>query len=107
LQQVDYEKDARWMSWSEEALQRLLKRCGPPETGKVNASQLNHFDITQVPTTPSIPNSWYHPKEESAMIVTPSLFDTKQDLFNDDPIFGRVTQEMALEDDILDIEAVR
>ena len=41
------------------------------------------------------------------MIVTPSLFDTRQDLFNDEPIFGRVTQEMALEDDILDIEAVR
>jgi hypothetical protein len=95
------------MSWSEEALRRLLKRCGPPETGKGNASQLNHFDINQEPTTPSIPNSWYHPKEESAMIVTPSLFDTKQDLFNDEPIFGRVTQEMALEDNILDVETVR
>ena len=95
------------MSWSEEALRRLLKKCGPPLTGEGNASQLNHFDITQVPTTPSIPNLWYHPKEESGMIVTPSLFDTRQDLFNDEPIFGRVTQEMALEDDILDIEAVR
>ena len=95
------------MSWSEEALRRLLKRCGPPETGKGNASQLSHFNINQVPTTPSIPNSWYHPKEESGMIVTPSLFDTRQDLFNDEPIFGRVTQEMALEDNILDIEAGR
>jgi hypothetical protein len=95
------------MSWSGEALRRLLKRCEPPETGKGNASQLNHFVINQGPTTPSIPNSWYHPKQEGAIIVTPSLFDTRQDLFNDKPIFGRVTQEMALEDDILDIEAVR
>jgi hypothetical protein len=39
--------------------------------------------------------------------VTPSLFDTRQDLFNGEPIFGRVTQEIAPEDDILDIEAVR
>jgi hypothetical protein len=61
---------------------------------------------TPTSTTPSKPNSWYDEENQNSSIVTPSIFDVEQTMVNPVPIYGHVTQVMALADNILDIQAV-
>jgi hypothetical protein len=61
---------------------------------------------TPTSTTPSKPNSWYDEENQNSSIVTPSIFDVEQTMVNPVPIYGHVAQVMALEDNILDIQAV-
>ena len=57
------------------------------------------------PTTPFKPNAWYYQGDDRARIVTPSVYETKHNMFHNVPIYGHVTQAMALDDNILDIQA--
>jgi hypothetical protein len=61
---------------------------------------------TPTSTTPSKPNSWYDEENQNTSIVTPSIFDIEQTMVAPVPIYVHVTQAMALEDNILDIQVV-
>jgi hypothetical protein len=61
---------------------------------------------TPTSTTPSKPNAWYDEEKQNSSIVTPSIFDIEQTMVNHVPIYGHVTQALALDDNILDIQAL-
>jgi hypothetical protein len=103
---VVYASDARWIAWSEEALQRLLNRLDQVKSGTAALSTKSGNVLTPRSTTPSKPNSWYDEENQNSSIVTPSIFDTEQTMVNPVSIYGHVTQAMALEDNVLDIQAV-
>jgi hypothetical protein len=105
---VNYASNARLISWSEdEALRRLLNRSDQVKSGTAAAlSTKSRNVITPRSTTPSKPNSWYDEENQNSSIVTPSIFDIEQTMVNPVPIYGHVTQAMALEDNILDIQLV-
>jgi hypothetical protein len=62
--------------------------------------------LSPTSTTSSKPNSWYDEDNQNSSIVTPSIFDIEQIMVNHLPIYGHMTQAMALEDNILVIQAV-
>jgi hypothetical protein len=104
---VDYASNARWIAWSEEALRRLLNRSDQGQSGTAAAlSTKSGNEQTPTSTTPSKLNSWYAEENQNTSIVTPSIFDIEQTMVNPVPIYGHVTQAMALDDNILDIQAV-
>jgi hypothetical protein len=103
---VNYASNARWIAWSEEALRRLLNRSDQVKSGTGALSTESGNVQTPRSTTPSKPNSWYDEENQNSSIVTPSIFDIEQTMVNPVPIYGHVTQAMALEDNILDIQAV-
>jgi hypothetical protein len=83
----------------------------------LNGSELLRSDAAALPIprrnelspgskTPSKPNFWYHKENDIAGIVTPSIFETKETMFNNVPIYGHVSSEMELDDNMLDIQAV-
>ncbi len=83
----------------------------PSNNGTATSATL----LTPSPKEAIVPKSWYPANNNSNVFGTPSIsnvfgtpstFETKQDLYSSEEIFGEVTQTMALEDDILDIEAV-
>jgi hypothetical protein len=100
---VNYASNARWIAWSEEALRRLLNRSDQVKSGMATALSTKSGNVqTPTSTTPSKPNS----ENQNISIVTPSIFDIEQTMVTPVPIYGHVTQAMALEDNILDIQAV-
>jgi hypothetical protein len=102
---VNYASDERWIAWSEEALRRLLNRSDQVKIGTAALSTKSGNVLTPRSTTPSKPNSWYDEETQNSSIVTPSIFYiAQQTMVNPVPIYGHVTQAMALEDNILDIE---
>jgi hypothetical protein len=104
---VNYPSNARWIAWSEEALRRLLNRSGQVKSGTAAAlSTKSGNKQTPTSTTTSKPNSWYDEENQNTSIVTPSIFDIEQTMGTPVPIYGHVTQAMALDDNILDIQAV-
>jgi hypothetical protein len=83
----------------------------------LNGSELLRSDAAALPIpsrnepspgskTPSKPNSWFHNENDIAGIVTPGIFETKETMFNNEPIYGHVSSEMELDDNMLDIQAV-
>jgi hypothetical protein len=104
---VNYASNERWIAWSEEALQRLLKGLDQVKSGTAAAlSTKSGNEQTPTSTTPSKPNSWYDEENQNTSIVTPSIFDIEQTMVAPVPIYDHVTQAMALDDNILDIQAV-
>jgi hypothetical protein len=103
---VNYSSNARWIAWSEEALRRLLNKLDQVKSHTAVSSTQSGTVLTPRSTTPSKPNSWYDEENQNSSIVTPSIFDIEQTMVNHVPIYGHVTQAMALEDNILDIHAV-
>jgi hypothetical protein len=103
---VNYASNARWIAWSEEALQGLLNRSEQVKSGTAALSTKTGNVQTPTSTTPSKPNSWYDEENQNTSIRTPSIFDIDQTKVNPVPIYGHVTQAMALDDNILDIQAV-
>jgi hypothetical protein len=103
---VNYASNARWIAWSQETLPRLLNRSDQVKIGTAALSTKNGNVQTPRSTTPSKPNSWYDEENQNSSIVTPSIFDIEQTMVNPVPIYGHVTQAMALEDNILDTQAV-
>ena len=65
-------------------------------------------NIVQTPraTTQLHPNELCGYRDDKAGIVTPSIFETSQNMFNNMPMYNDMTHNLALEDDILDIQAV-
>jgi hypothetical protein len=55
---------------------------------------------------PSKLNSWYDDENQNTSIVTSSIFDLEQTMVTPVPIYGHMTQARALDDNILDIQAV-
>jgi hypothetical protein len=103
---VNYASNERWIAWSEEALRRLLKGLGQVKSGTAAAlSTKSRNEHTPTSTMPSKPNSWYGGENQNTSIVT-SIFDIEQTMGTTLPIYGHVTQAMALDDNILDIQAV-
>jgi hypothetical protein len=76
------------------------------KSGRATLSTKSGNVLTPRSTTPSKPNSWYDEVYQNSSIVTPSIFDIEQTMVNHVPIYGHVTQVMALEDNIVDIQAV-
>jgi hypothetical protein len=104
---VNYASDERWIAWSEEALRHLLNRSDQVKSGTAAAlSTKSGNEHTPTSTTPSKPNSWHDEENQNTSIVTPSIFYIEQTMVTTVPIYGHVTQAMALEDNILDIQAV-
>jgi hypothetical protein len=103
---VNYASNARWIGWSEEALLPLLNRSDKVKSGMAALSAKSGNELTPRSTTPSKPNSWYDEENQNYNIGTPSIFDIEQTIVNPVPIYGHVTQAMALEDTILDMQAV-
>jgi hypothetical protein len=104
---VNYASNARWIAWSEEALRRLLNRSDQVKSGTAAALSTKSGNVqTPTSTTPSKPNSWYDEENQNTSIVIPSIFYIEQTMVTPVPIFGHVTQAMALDDNILDIQAV-
>jgi hypothetical protein len=104
---VNLASNARWIAWSEEALQCLLNRLDQVKSGTAAAlSTKSGNEQTPTSTTPSKPNSWYDEENQNTSIVTPSIFDIEQTMVASVPMYGHVTQAMALDDNVLDIQAV-
>ncbi len=104
---MNYASNEKWIAWSEEALRRLLKGSEQVKSGTAAAlSTKSRNEHTPTSTTPSKPNSWYDWENRNTSVVTPSIFDIEQPMGTPVPIYGHVTQAMALEDNILDIQAV-
>jgi hypothetical protein len=104
---VNYAFNERWIAWSEEALRRLLKGSGQVKSGTAAALSTKSGNVqTPTSTTPSKPNSWYDEENQNTSVVTPSIFDIEQTMGTPVPIYGHMTQAMALDDNILDIQAV-
>jgi hypothetical protein len=103
---VNYASNEKWIAWSEEALRHLLKGSEQVKSGTAPLSTKSRNEHTPTSTTPSKPNSWYDGENQNTSIVTPSIFDIEQTMGTPVPIYGHVTQAMALDDNILDIQAV-
>jgi hypothetical protein len=104
---VNYASNERWIASSEQALRRLLNRLDQGQSGTAAAlSTKGGHEQTSTSTTPSKPNSWYDEENQNSSIVTPSIFDIEQPMVNPVPIYGHVNQAMALDDNILDKQAV-
>jgi hypothetical protein len=88
------------IAWSEKGLRRLLNRSA------ATLSTKSGNEHTPTSTAPSKPNCWYDEENQTTSIVTPSIFDIEQTMGTPVPIYGHVTQSMALDDNILDIQAV-
>jgi hypothetical protein len=99
-----YASNARWIACSEEALQRLLNRLDQVKSATAVLSTKSGNVLDPRSTTPSKPNSWYDEKNQNSSIVAPSIFYIEQTMVNPVPIYGHVTQAMALEDNMMDIE---
>jgi hypothetical protein len=98
---VNYASNARWIAWSKEALWRLPNRSDEVKGGTAALSTKSGNVQTPRSTTPSKPNSWYDEENQNSSIATPSIFDIEQTMVNPVPIYGHVTQAMALENNIL------
>jgi hypothetical protein len=59
-----------------------------------------------MPTPPSKPNSWVWQQDDIGGVVTPTIFEAKQNMLNNIPIYEHVNEEMALEESILDFQEV-
>ena len=103
---MDYANDANWIAWSEEALRRLLNGLEQQRCDAAALPTPSRNELSPRSKTPSEPNSWYHEEDDIAGIVTPSIFETKETMFNNVPIYGHVSPAMALDDHMLDIEVV-
>jgi hypothetical protein len=103
---VDYANDANWIAWSEEALRRLLNGSEHQRNDAVALPIPSRNQLSPRSKTPSGPNSWNHEEDDVAGIVTPSIFETKETMFNNVPIYGHVSPSMALDDHMLDIQVV-
>jgi hypothetical protein len=66
----------------------------------------NHTVLFPTPTPPSKPNSWFWQQYDIGGVVTPTDSETKQNMFNNIPIYEHVNEEMALEENILDFQEV-
>ena len=103
---MNYASNERWIAWSEEALRRLLNRSDQVKSDTAALLTKIGNVLTPRSTTPSKPNSWYDEENQNSSIVTPSIFDIEQPMVNPVPIYGHVNQAMALDDNILDKQAV-
>jgi hypothetical protein len=109
--QVNYAYNAKWIAWSEEALRRLLNKS-EMQTGNAFTRPLAMQTISKnVPsqnaTPPTKSNAWYGQPDDMAEVVTPNIFDATEPVFNNVPIsYEHVTEAMALDDNILDIQEV-
>jgi hypothetical protein len=110
-EQVKYAYNAKWIAWSEEALQRLLNKSemqtGNAFTLPLAMQTISKNVLSQKATPPTKPNAWYGQPDNMAGVVTPNIFDATETVFNNVPIsYEHVTKAMALDDNILDIQEV-
>jgi hypothetical protein len=103
---VDYASNAGWIAWNEEALRRFLDRSKMITSHTATLPTISKHEPSPRPTPPSKPNSWDWQQDYMAEVVTPSVFETKQNVFNSVPIYGHVTDEMTLDEPMLDIQEV-
>jgi hypothetical protein len=103
---VDYASNARWIAWNEEALRRFLDGSKMITSHTATLPAISKHEPSPRPTPPSKPNSWDWQQDCMAGVVTPSVFETKENVFNNVPIYGHVTDEMTLDESMLDIQEV-
>jgi hypothetical protein len=107
---VDYAADARWRAWNNEALRRFLNQHS------ANLANKNH--MVPKPGNPAfctpvtniakpVPKSWKPLCDEAPYVISPMIFDEPQDMqLKTRPLYGDVTQTIAIDDDILEFEPV-
>jgi hypothetical protein len=105
-EQVNYESDRRWIAWNKDALRRLLNKGQLPSLDTTAMPTMPNIVQTPRETTPFHPNLLCGNRDDKAGIVTPSIFETNQNMFDNMPMYGDMTHDLALEDDISDIQAV-
>ena len=106
---MDYATDAKWRAWNDEALRRFLnQRTTKPTNGDGAVPELGYaFRTPATITTKPIPNSWKPLRDEASYVISPLMFDEPQDMpMKTGPLYGDVTQMVALDDDILEFEPV-
>jgi hypothetical protein len=103
---VNYASNARWIAWNEEALRRLLNRNDLLTSDSATFPTFSKNIMSPTSTTPSKPDSWYPRENNMGGVVTPSIFETAQNMFNNEPIYDHydVYRAMDMDDNILDIQ---
>ena len=104
---MNYASNARWIAWNDEALRRLLNgsELMTSDTFALPTTR-NHAVPFPTPTPPSKPNAWFLQQGDIGGVVTPTVFETKQNMLNNIPLYEHVNEGMALEENILDFQEV-
>lgn len=103
--QVDFAQDERWKAWNEEALRRFLN-TQPANRNEGNPALCQQNVLSPGEPIKGIPESWFRPRQENTNLVTPTIFNRRQEVIETKPIYGAVTQAMALEDDMWNLGMV-
>jgi hypothetical protein len=107
---VDYATDATWRAWNDEALRRFLnQRTTKPPNERKNIPGIGNLAFgTPVTTfTKPIPKSWKPLCDEASYVISPLISDEPQDMrVKTGPMYGDVTQMVALKNNNLDFEPV-
>ena len=92
----------QWISWSEEALRRFLAKQGVSSSGPSLQIKLTPAQSTKTNEGTLL----FPPTNGESAFVTPSMFDDKPDANRTEQIYGGLTNAMALEDSMWDINMV-
>ncbi len=105
---MDFAVNKQWISWSEEALRRFLAKQGMSSSGPSLYPEIcSQIKLTPAQSTKTNEGSLlFPPANGESAFVTPSMFDDKPDTNRTEQIFGGLTNAMALEDSMWDINMV-
>ena len=105
---MDFAVNKQWISWREEALRRFLAKQGVSSSGPSLYPKIcSQIKLTPAQSTKTNEGSLlFPPANGEPAFVTPSMFDDKPDTNRTEQIFGGLTNAMALEDSMWDINMV-